>query len=125
MVTPELAHWTIVAGRILMGSFYVFAGVHHFFLLDQLTGLIGARNIPAPRFVLIFGSFFQSAAGILLVLGISQAWAAMGLIVFTLTASIILLNFWDQADDRRRDAVAQWRSNLGLIGGLLALAVTR
>jgi len=108
-----------------MGSFYVIAGVHHFFLLDQLTRLIGTRRIPAPRFVLICGSLFQSIAGILLVLGICHAWAAMGLIVFTLTAGIVLLNFWDQVDDQRRDAVAQWRSNLALIGGLLALAATQ
>lgn len=107
-----------------MGGFYVVAGVHHFFELDQLASLIGARHVPAPRFVLISGSLFQSVAGILLALGICQMWAALGLIVFTLAASVMLLNFWDQAGDPRRNALTQWRSNVALIGGLLALAVT-
>jgi putative oxidoreductase len=124
-VTPELAHRMIVAGRILMGGFYVVAGVHHFWLLDQLTKLIGARKVPAPRFVLIAGSLFQLIAGALLMLGISLAWAATGLIVFTLSASAMLLNFWDQDGDQRRNAITQWQSNLALIGGLLALAVTQ
>jgi len=124
-VTPELTHWMTVAGRILMGGFYVVAGVHHFCLLDQLTKLIGARNVPAPRFVLVAGSLLQLVAGILLMLGITQAWAAMALIVFTLTASVMLLNFWGQDGDQRRSAITQWQSNLALIGGLLALAVTQ
>lgn len=108
-----------------MGGFYVVAGVHHFFQLDPLTRLIGARRVPAPRFVLISGSLFQSVAGTMLALGIGQTWAALGLIVFTLAASVMLLNFWDQAGDPRLNSLTQWRSNLGLIGGLLALAVTR
>jgi putative oxidoreductase len=58
-------------------------------------------------------------------LGITQAWAAMALIVFTLTASVMLLNFLGQAGDQRRSAITQWQSKLALIGGLLALAVTQ
>jgi putative oxidoreductase len=122
-MTPELAHWMLIAGRILMGGFYVVAGVHHFFLLEQLTTMIGARKIPAPRFILITGSLLQSAAGLLLALGIAPAWAALGLIMFTLMASVMLLNFWDLAGDQRHGALTQWQSNLAVIGGLLALAV--
>jgi putative oxidoreductase len=124
IVTPEQAHWMIVAARILMGGFYVVAGMHHFYLLGQLSKLIGARGVPAPRFVLIAGSLFQSIAGVLLMLGISQMSAAIGLIIFTLAASVMLLIFWDQDGDPRSHSITQWRCNFALIGGLLALAVT-
>ena len=41
----------------------------------------------------------------------------------SLVAGVMLLNFWDKNGDERRTAVSHWRSNLALIGGLLALAV--
>lgn len=121
-MTPELAHWMIVAGRVLMGGFYLLAGVEHFRALDPLTKLIAARNVPAPRLVLIAGSLLQVIAGLLLMLGEFQAFAAMGLVLFTLAASVMLLNFWDKNGDERHSAVTHWQSNLALTGGLLALA---
>jgi putative oxidoreductase len=120
-VTPEVAHWMILSGRILMGAFYAMAGVHHFLTLDQMTELMAARNVPAPQAVLIAGSVFQSIAGLLLIAGIFQACAAIGLILFTLIAGMVLLNFWHLKGDLRHNAITQWRCNLGLIGGLLAL----
>lgn len=53
--------------------------------------------------------------------GVWQLWTATGLIVFTLTASVMLLNFWKQADVQRRNSITQWHRNLALIGGLLSL----
>ena len=121
-MTPELAHWTIVAGRVLMGGFYLHAGVEHFRTLDQLTKLIASRNVPAPRLVLLAGSLLQAVAGLLLMVGQFQTLAALGLAIFTLAAGVLLLNFWDKNGDERRTAVSHWQSNLALIGGLLTLA---
>lgn len=121
-MTPDVTHSMIVAGRILMGGFYVIAGVHHFYLLDPLTKMIAARGVPAPGSVLILGSLLQLVAGLLLMVGIFPMLAAMALIIFTLGASAMLLNFWTMKGDERRHAFTQWQCNLALIGGLLAVA---
>ena len=121
-MTGEMAQWVVVSGRILMGGFYVVAGVHHFLVLDPLTQMIAARHVPAPKFVLMAGSLFQLVAGLLLMSGVWHTGAALGLIIFTLTASLMLLNFWDQHGDQRRNAITQWQCNLALIGGLLTQA---
>lgn len=105
-----------------MGGFYLAAGVHHFIILDPMTKLMAAQQMPAPKAVLIAGSLFQSLAGLLLIAGVFQMWAAVGLIVFTLIASVMLLNFWHLDGDQRRTAFTQWQCNFALIGGLLALA---
>jgi putative oxidoreductase len=122
-MTPELAHWMIVAGRVLMGGFYVVAGVDHFLALGQLTKLIAVRNVPAPRLVLIAGSLVQIVGGLLLMVGLLSVFAALALVLFTLVAGVMLLNFWDKHGDERRTAIGHWQSNLALIGGLLSLAV--
>jgi putative oxidoreductase len=59
----------------------------------------------------------------LLMVGIFPMLAAMALIIFTLLASAMLLNFWTMKGDERRHAFTQWQCNLALIGGLLAVAV--
>jgi putative oxidoreductase len=124
-VTPDLAHPIFLMARILVGGVFIIAGVHHFYLLDPLTQMIGNRKVPAPRAVLVTGSLFQIVAGLCLICGIFFMWAALALIFFTLLASVMLLNFWSLDGEHRRNAITQWQSNLAIIGGLLALAVGR
>ncbi|ANL35675.1 DoxX family protein [Rhizobium phaseoli] len=87
-----------------------------------ITDAIEARGIPFAKWVLISGSVFQIAAGLLLMLGLFVAAAAFGLIIFTLAASVMLLNFWDMEGTARDSAINSWKSNMAIIGGLLTAA---
>jgi putative oxidoreductase len=92
------------------------------FALPNITHALAARGIPAARLVLVAGSVFQIVAGIALIAGIQTLWAAVGLIVFTLIASVMLVNFWSMEGPARAGAIGTWKSNLALIGGLLITA---
>ncbi len=66
---------------------------------------------------------FQVIAGALLMLGLFVAPAALGLAAFTLTASVMLLNFWSLPGGiERQIAVTVWPCNIAIIGGLLVTA---
>ena len=121
-MSTELQAFTWIAGRILLGGLFVVGGVHHFFTLEPLSHAIAARRVPSPKAVLIFGSLFQIVAGLALMLGVYVQWAALGLTVFTLVASVLLINFWDMTGADREGAVRNWQSNLGIIGGLMIAA---
>jgi putative oxidoreductase len=112
----------LAAGRLLLGGLFVFGGVHHLFTMPAILEAMTARGVPAPRLVLLAGSAFQFVAGLLLVLGIWVAPAALGLVVFTIAASVMLLNFWDLEGPAREAARNVWQSNLAIIGGLLIAA---
>jgi hypothetical protein len=45
------------------------------------------------------------------------AVAALGLACFTVTASVIMLNFWDMEGPARDAAKSVWQTNLAVIGG--------
>ena len=111
-----------VVGRVLLGGLFVVGGAHHFFLLPGLTAALAARGVPVPRVALIVGSVFQAAAGLALVFGQFLVAAATGLVVFTLVASFLLLNFWDKQGPERDAAIMGWQTNLAVIGGLLIAA---
>ncbi|KPH06011.1 putative oxidoreductase [Rhizobium leguminosarum] len=114
----------IVLGRLLLGGLYVAGGIHHFFVIVPLTDAIEARGVPFAKWVLLSGSMFQILAGTLLILGLFVTAAAFGLILFTLAATVMLLNFWDMQGTARESAINTWKTNMAIIGGLLIAAAS-
>jgi putative oxidoreductase len=114
----------LVVGRVLLGGLYVVGGVEHFFALKPLTQALQSRGLPAARFCLIAGSVFQAVAGALLIVGLYVRIAALGLVVFTIVASVLLVNFWTLSGEARVAGQRTFQSNLAIIGGLLITAAT-
>jgi putative oxidoreductase len=111
-----------ILGRLLLGLHFAWAGIHHFTELDRLTQAMTARGVPAARWVLLIGSAFQAVCGIALILGFRPDWAALGLVLFTIVASIVFLDFWNKEGEARAGAIGTWKTNFALIGGLLLAA---
>ena len=111
-----------ILGRLLLGFYFAWAGIHHFTALAPLTQSMAARGVPAARLVLLTGSAFQTLCGIALILGFWPAWSALGLALFTIVASIMFLDFWNKEGEARAGAIGTWKTNLALIGGLLIAA---
>lgn len=122
----HIEYTTILAGigRLLIGAYFALAGIHHFRMIPQISQAIAARGVPAAKLVLLTGSTLQIVAGVLLAAGVFVRCAAWALIVFTITASILLVDFWNKRDAARETAVGTWKTNLALIGGLLVVAAT-
>jgi len=112
----------LIVGRVLLGGLFVYGGAHHFFTMPAITSAMEARGVPAARLVLIGGSVFQIVAGLLLMLGMYAGWAALGLVLFTLIASIMFLNFWDAEGPAREASRQGFQTNIAIIGGLLIAA---
>lgn len=109
-------------GRLLLGGLFVVGGIHHFFIFSGLAQAMGALGVPLPRLALFVGSAFQTVAGALLIFGIAVPYAALGLVLFTLLASFMMLNFRNLEGPARENAINNWQLNLAIIGGLLVAA---
>jgi putative oxidoreductase len=92
------------------------AGLRHLMIVPVLTLAVAARG------VLLAGTGFQIVAGLALVLGFCVAWAALGLILFTVVASVLLVNFRDKEGEERIALTNAFQTNTGLIGGLMLAA---
>jgi putative oxidoreductase len=53
-----------------------------------------------------------------LIFGLWPAWAALGLVLFTLVASVMFLDFWNKQGEARSGAVSTWKTNFAMSGGL-------
>lgn len=119
-IEAQAVLWFI--GRLLLGGLFVIGGIHHFFILPSATQAIAARGVPAAKLFLLSGTVFQIVAGLALIFGFYTTWAALGLVAFTVAASILLVNFWSMEGQARDNALHTWQSNLAIIGGLLVTA---
>ena len=122
-MSPEHSQWVEVLGRLLLGSLFVIGGLHHLPIFGALSGQLAQRGVPLPRLALGLSTAWQIVLGVLLMAGLWVPWAALGLIVFTVIASLLLLNFWAMEGHARAEAQNQFLTNIAVIGGLLLAAV--
>jgi putative oxidoreductase len=120
----ELETSLLIAGRILLASLFICAGIKHCFLAKVIVPMIATRGIPYPRAVCLLGSAFEFAAGALLALGIEVFWASLGLAAFTIGATVMLVNFWDMEGPPREQALMSFQYNVAIVGGLLIAAAS-
>lgn len=120
-MTAALAEPMLIVARFLMGVLFIVGGLRHFPQLDAIAPALAARRVPFPRAVLIIGSVYEVVFGVMLAIGLWTDLAAFALIVFTIVASVMLVNFWDKAEPERSMLFGVMLSNIAIIGGLLAL----
>lgn len=116
-----LLHVLSAFGYALLGLFYAVSGLLHFRHFGALAAGLSARCIPFPRAVLAAGSAFQTIMGSMLALQVQLRVSAFGLAVFTLLASLMLLDFWRQTGPARQAGVRAWQTHLALVGALIVI----
>ncbi|KAB2942270.1 MAG: DoxX family protein [Hyphomicrobium sp.] len=119
-----LTNALIALGQLLIGALFVYGGLSHFGpAAEKIIPLFEARGVPMPRQALYVASVFQLVCGAGLMLGVLIVPAALGLILFTIAASVVMANFWDMPPGEEREALQNvWASNIAIIGGLLLAA---
>jgi putative oxidoreductase len=120
---PTLPNALVALGQLLLGALFVYGGINHFFIAPKIVPMIAARGVPFPRLTLYAGSLFQTVCGACLMLGIAVPAAALGLVAFTIAASVMLVNFWDLPQGEPREMLkGVFASNTAIVGGLLIAA---
>jgi putative oxidoreductase len=107
--------------RLCIGSLFVAGAVDHWVAFVSIAQQLSKRGLPWPRALLVVGSVWQAVTGVLLIVGIHVYYAALALVVFTIFASIMLLDFWNRQGTERTSMLTSWRLNIAVIGGLLAV----
>lgn len=109
-----------MAGRALLGGFFVLASVQHVLHWQTMLNELSRHHIPAPRVALTFANLFEVIAGTLLIANQWPALVASALAAYTLLVSLLMLDFWRMPPGPPRNESQQaFFYNLALIGGLL------
>jgi putative oxidoreductase len=109
-------------GFVLLGGLFVWAGGLHLITFKDVTAIIAARGFPAPAFLLAAGSIVELVCGLALILDIGRPYAAAALIIITMAASVMMLDFWRYSGAERIGLRSAFATNIAVIGGLMISA---
>jgi putative oxidoreductase len=117
--------------RILLSLVFIFAGYGKVFGgMDAFKGYVSGliQKSPFPQLgqysdiLAQVGAYVEFGGGILLFIGLLSRVAALGLLVFTLLATLLAHNFWAFTEAQAiAQQTSQFLKNMGIIGGLLII----
>jgi putative oxidoreductase len=114
--------WPVLIGRVLLALMFVLAGFGKLFGgLEGTAGYIASQGLPVPMVLAVAAGVFELVAGLLLIVGWQARWAALGLALFTLVASVIFHAYWSLPADQQMMQQLMFMKNLSVVGGLLVV----
>lgn len=123
LIEEPFGSWLLLVGRIALASVYLVSGIHKAFWYrlaqEEFTGA-GVKWIPMmlPATIVL-----HLVGSICLILGIQVEIAALLLAVFTALATLQVHAYWRLPEEEQLGRSRVANANLGLVGGLLILAV--
>jgi putative oxidoreductase len=120
MLPNSLTRYGLPVSRALIVLVFLLNG---FGVIDQSRAaqeLVerGAPEQLAPLFVMA-GRFAQVCAGLALLVGFRERWAASILFLFLIPATLIAHNFWASPVPQFQAQLVNFSKNLAILGGLL------
>ena len=118
----RLSNPLALAGRILIALMFVPAGFQKIGGFAGTVGYAASVGMPMPQIGVAVALVVEIVGGLALLLGWCTRWAALALAFFTLVASFFFHAYWNLPADKQMMQQLMFFKNVGVTGGLLALA---
>ncbi|HLK89221.1 MAG TPA: DoxX family membrane protein [Polyangia bacterium] len=112
-----------LAGRILVGGYYLFSAFHHFADTSSLARYAAMAGVPMPQVAVIVSGLLLLIGGLSLLLGIYPDEGIAALVLFFVPVTVMMHAFWADRDPVMRQMdIVNFGKNVGLLGSSLMLA---
>ena len=122
MTAKAMTDVALLIGRLALVALYLESAVGKFGALEGIAGALAAKGYPAALLFAGVAAAGELAGALGVAAGLFTPFAALGLFVFTVFATVSFHNFLTFEDAARADQYMHFMKNLGLAGGLLILA---
>ena len=123
-IEEPLASWILLVARVCLASVFLVSGTHKAIWYGRAVAEFRLAKAPLVSVTLPATIALHLAGSLCLILGIFTPEVALTLAVFTLLATERAHGFWRHSGEERLKRSRNAMANLGLVGGLLILAVT-
>ena len=110
-----------LVGRILLAALFVPAGFGKLMGFAGTVGYIASVGLPLPQVAAVVAILVELGLGLALLVGFKTRWAAIGIALFTLVATLAFHNYWAMAADKAFVNQLMFFKNIAVIGGLLVV----
>ena len=113
-----------LAGRMLVGGYYLLSAFHHFTDLDSLARSAGSLGVPLPAAAVAVAGILLAIGGLTMILGIYPDIGIAALVLFFVPVTVVMHAFWADRDPMMRQMdLINFGKNVALLGSSLMLAV--
>mgnify|MGYP001261435363 FL=1 len=113
----------LLAGRLLMGAYFILPGVQKIIGFDKMTNYMEAHGVPMASVFLPLTILLQISAGAAIVVGYRGKVAAFILAGLTFIISIYMHDFWSMVKGiEQAHELQNFIKNIAIMSGLLIVA---
>ena len=106
-----------VAGRILLGGFFILSGIRHFQHLAMMAAFTGSKGFPAPKLAVLGSGLLIIAGGLSILLGVRPAWGVALISAFLIPVTFVMHQYWKHTDPMMRiNDQVNFLKNVALLG---------
>jgi len=114
-----------LAGRIIVGLFYVTSGINHFRNLKMMVAYAKSKKVPLPGLAVPTTGLMLLAGGASVLLGLYPAVGSAIIVLFLLPVSLMMHNFWALPPEEKALQKVNFMKNMALLGSaLMFLAIS-
>ena len=108
-----------LTGRLIVGAYYLYNGIHHFLELSQLAVYAKSKGVPAPEIAVAGAGLLLLLAGITFLVGYQPELGVAALVLFFVPVTLMMHNFWAVPADQKAMQLIQFTKNFALLGSAL------
>lgn len=123
LIDPATAAWVLLLARILIAFVFLVSGIHKAMWYQKAVDEFKSDGVPLIPISLPGTILLHLGGATCLILGIFTELAALGLAIHTAAATYMVHGFWRMEGIDRLIRSRIFSANLGVIGGLLYIAV--
>jgi len=109
-------------GRTVLGLFFIFMGLNHFTVFQQMRDFSEGRGVPFPGVAVAVTGVLLISGGVSVLGGFFVHWGLGMLILFLVVVTPWIHSYWRFDDPhRKQEEQLHFMKNLALLGALLML----
>jgi putative oxidoreductase len=106
-----------LAGRVLLGGFFIVSGLRHFQHLPMMAGFTGSKGVPSPKLAVMVSGLMIILGGISILLGVRPHWGIALVTLFLLPVTFLMHQYWKHTDPMMRiNDQVNFMKNIALLG---------
>jgi putative oxidoreductase len=118
-----LENLLLAVGRILLSSIFIISGFRKLGTVAATVAQMSSHGLPFAN-ILVWGAIaLELGGGLMLACGLATRWAALAFAVYTLVLALIFHAYWALPAAEARTQLNAFYEHLGMIGGMLYVAV--
>jgi len=110
-----------LAGRVLLGGFFLLSGAHHFTSATAMAEQVARHGIPLPMAAVLVAGLLLIVGGVTLLLGVAPRIGVAALALFLVPVTLTMHAFWHEEGMRRAIDLVNFMKNFGLLGAVMML----